>query len=67
MSTVPDPVITAVESLPPLRQVIHHAGLDARKSLGQNFLLDLNLTGGSPVPQHHLTVLSLRLAPAPAA
>ena len=45
MNTVPDPVIAAVESLPPLRQVIRHAGLDARKSLGQNFLLDLNLTG----------------------
>jgi 16S rRNA (adenine1518-N6/adenine1519-N6)-dimethyltransferase len=31
-------------SLPPLREVIAAAGLDARKSLGQHFLLDLNLT-----------------------
>jgi 16S rRNA (adenine1518-N6/adenine1519-N6)-dimethyltransferase len=31
-------------ALPPLRQVIADAGLDARKSLGQHFLLDLNLT-----------------------
>ena len=31
-------------TLPPLRQVIAEAGLDARKSLGQHFLLDLNLT-----------------------
>lgn len=31
--------------LPPLRDVIAHYGLRARKSLGQNFLLDLNLTG----------------------
>jgi 16S rRNA (adenine1518-N6/adenine1519-N6)-dimethyltransferase len=31
-------------ALPPLRQVIAAAGLDARKSLGQHFLLDLNLT-----------------------
>jgi 16S rRNA (adenine1518-N6/adenine1519-N6)-dimethyltransferase len=31
--------------LPPLREVIAAAGLDARKSLGQHFLLDLNLTG----------------------
>ena len=31
--------------LPPLREVISRHGLSARKSLGQNFLLDLNLTG----------------------
>lgn len=31
--------------LPPLREVIARHGLMARKSLGQNFLLDLNLTG----------------------
>ncbi|HYZ63438.1 MAG TPA: 16S rRNA (adenine(1518)-N(6)/adenine(1519)-N(6))-dimethyltransferase RsmA [Acetobacteraceae bacterium] len=31
-------------SLPPLREVIARHGLDARKSLGQHFLLDLNLT-----------------------
>jgi len=30
--------------LPPLRAVIAAAGLEARKSLGQHFLLDLNLT-----------------------
>jgi 16S rRNA (adenine1518-N6/adenine1519-N6)-dimethyltransferase len=34
-----------VPSLPPLRQVIAAHGLTARKSLGQHFLLDLNLTG----------------------
>jgi len=32
-------------SLPPLRDVIAQHGLAARKALGQNFLLDLNLTG----------------------
>jgi len=30
--------------LPPLRETIGRHGLDARKSLGQHFLLDLNLT-----------------------
>ncbi len=33
------------DGLPPLREVIATHGLDAKKSLGQNFLLDLNLTG----------------------
>ncbi|WP_187970373.1 16S rRNA (adenine(1518)-N(6)/adenine(1519)-N(6))-dimethyltransferase RsmA [Aquibium microcysteis] len=33
------------DGLPPLREVIAAHGIDARKSLGQNFLLDLNLTG----------------------
>ncbi|KZK78528.1 Ribosomal RNA small subunit methyltransferase A [Pseudovibrio sp. W64] len=33
-----------IDDLPPLREVIAEHGLDARKSLGQNFLLDLNLT-----------------------
>lgn len=32
------------DPLPPLREVIARCGLNARKSLGQNFLLDLNLT-----------------------
>ncbi|MGI9423171.1 MAG: 16S rRNA (adenine(1518)-N(6)/adenine(1519)-N(6))-dimethyltransferase RsmA [Hyphomicrobiaceae bacterium] len=32
------------DGLPPLRDVIRQFGLRAKKSLGQNFLLDLNLT-----------------------
>ncbi len=32
------------DGLPPLREVIAALGLTARKSLGQNFILDLNLT-----------------------
>ncbi|MEM9496767.1 MAG: 16S rRNA (adenine(1518)-N(6)/adenine(1519)-N(6))-dimethyltransferase RsmA [Pseudomonadota bacterium] len=33
-----------LNALPPLREVIATHGLQARKALGQNFLLDLNLT-----------------------
>jgi 16S rRNA (adenine1518-N6/adenine1519-N6)-dimethyltransferase len=36
--------VTSKERLPPLREVIARHGLMAKKSLGQNFLLDLNLT-----------------------
>lgn len=36
--------MSAIDNLPPLREVIASHGLSARKSLGQNFLLDLNLT-----------------------
>ena len=36
--------MSAIDTLPPLREVIANHGLSARKSLGQNFLLDLNLT-----------------------
>jgi 16S rRNA (adenine1518-N6/adenine1519-N6)-dimethyltransferase len=35
--------MSAIEDLPPLREVIRHYNLTAKKSLGQNFLLDFNL------------------------
>lgn len=39
-----DPVAARVAALPPLREAIAAAGFSAKKSLGQNFLLDINLT-----------------------
>ena len=36
--------MSQIDALPPLREVIATQDLKARKSLGQNFLLDLNLT-----------------------
>ncbi len=36
--------MSTLDGLPPLRDVIKEHGLSARKSLGQNFLMDLNLT-----------------------
>ena len=40
-----DGIQDRIDGLPPLREVIRSYGLDAKKSLGQNFLFDLNLTG----------------------
>ena len=53
------PGATGLGALPPLRDVIAAHGLSARKSLGQNFLLDLNLTrriarAGGPLEGHHV-------------
>jgi len=36
--------LSTQDGLPPLRDIIRDLGLSARKSLGQNFLLDFNLT-----------------------
>jgi 16S rRNA (adenine1518-N6/adenine1519-N6)-dimethyltransferase len=50
---------TALEALPPLREVIARHGFSARKALGQHFLLDLNLTrriarAGGPLAGCHV-------------
>ena len=39
-----DPPVLADDGLPPLREVIQRFDLNAKKSLGQNFIHDLNLT-----------------------
>ena len=41
---VSHPGAEAILALPPLRETIAASGLTAKKTLGQNFLLDLNLT-----------------------
>lgn len=56
----------AADGLPPLREVIQAHGLAARRSLGQNFLLDLNLTGRiarSAGPLAETTVLEVGPGP----
>ncbi len=45
MASAPDaPPEASLDALPPLREVIARHGLSARRSLGQHFLLDSNLT-----------------------
>lgn len=54
------------DGLPPLREVIARHGLDARKSLGQNFLFDLNLTrriARSAAPLHASTIVEIGPGP----
>ncbi len=54
------------DGLPPLRDVIARHGLDARKSLGQNFLFDLNLTrriARSAAPLDDATVVEVGPGP----
>ncbi len=43
--------MSAPDGLPPLREVVQAHDLMPRRSLGQNFLFDLNLTAGSPAPR----------------
>ncbi|WP_298678327.1 16S rRNA (adenine(1518)-N(6)/adenine(1519)-N(6))-dimethyltransferase RsmA [uncultured Lentibacter sp.] len=58
--------MSQIDTLPPLRSVIASHGLSARKSLGQNFLLDLNLTAKIA---RHVSTLSesdvLEIGPGP--
>jgi 16S rRNA (adenine1518-N6/adenine1519-N6)-dimethyltransferase len=59
-------VTSAPDGLPPLREVIRRHGLIAKKSLGQNFLLDLNLAGRigrAAGPLRGVTVLEIGSGP----
>jgi 16S rRNA (adenine1518-N6/adenine1519-N6)-dimethyltransferase len=55
-----------IDDLPPLREVIAAHGLNAKKSLGQNFLLDLNLTtkiAKTAGPLENITVVEVGPGP----
>ncbi len=55
-----------IASLPPLREVIKETALSARKSLGQNFILDLNVTrriARAAGPLENVTVLEIGPGP----
>jgi hypothetical protein len=58
--------LALIHFLPPLREVIRRHGLSARKSLGQNFLLDLNLTARiarAAEPLENITVVEVGPGP----
>jgi 16S rRNA (adenine1518-N6/adenine1519-N6)-dimethyltransferase len=58
--------MSAIDDLPPLRDVIRRHGLTAKKSLGQNFLLDLNLTARiarAAAPLEGITVIEIGPGP----
>lgn len=60
------PTGTSPDGLPPLREVIATHGLNAKKSLGQNFILDLNLTrriARAAGPLHGRTVVEIGPGP----
>ena len=58
--------MSPIDNLPPLREVVRRHDLSARKSLGQNFLFDLNLTGRiarAAGPLANVTVLEVGAGP----
>jgi 16S rRNA (adenine1518-N6/adenine1519-N6)-dimethyltransferase len=58
--------MSRIDDLPPLRDVVREHGLLARKSLGQNFLFDLNLTSRiarSAAPLEGTTVVEVGPGP----
>jgi 16S rRNA (adenine1518-N6/adenine1519-N6)-dimethyltransferase len=58
--------MSQIDDLPPLRDVIRRHALSAKKSLGQNFLLDLNLTARIARVAEPLTAATvLEIGPGP--
>src|SRR5712672_3808469 len=58
--------MSAIDDLPPLREVIRRHGLTPKKSLGQNFLFDLNLTARiarAAEPLENITVVEIGPGP----
>ena len=58
--------MTQIDDLPPLREVIRRHGLRPKKSLGQNFLFDLNLTARiarAAEPLENITVVEVGPGP----
>ncbi len=58
--------MSQIDDLPPLREVIRRHGLTPRKSLGQNFLHDLNLTARiarAAEPLDNITVVEIGPGP----
>jgi 16S rRNA (adenine1518-N6/adenine1519-N6)-dimethyltransferase len=58
--------MSQIDDLPPLRDVIRRHSLSARKALGQNFLLDLNLTARiarAAAPLEHATIVEVGPGP----
>ena len=58
--------MTTPDGLPPLREVIRELSLSAKKSLGQNFLLDFNLTrriARAAGPLEQITVVEIGPGP----
>jgi 16S rRNA (adenine1518-N6/adenine1519-N6)-dimethyltransferase len=58
--------VSQIDDLPPLREVIRKHDLAAKKSLGQNFLLDLNLTARiarAAGPYDNVTIIEIGPGP----
>jgi 16S rRNA (adenine1518-N6/adenine1519-N6)-dimethyltransferase len=58
--------MTQIDDLPPMREVIRRHGLTPKKSLGQNFLFDLNLTARiarAAEPLENITVVEVGPGP----
>ena len=66
MNTIADNRLTArIDALPPLRLLVKRMNLRAQKSLGQNFLFDLNLTRKIARSAGPLTGTTIEVGPGP--